>query len=348
VESRAGVPLAPLTTLRLGGPAGRLVEAAAAEEIVEAVAAADATGEPVLLLGGGSNLVVADDGWPGLVVLLRSRGVHVAADGDGRTLAVEAGEPWDDLVARAIAEGWAGLECLAGIPGLTGATPVQNVGAYGQEVAETICLVSAYDREAGEVVEMTPADCRFGYRDSLFKHTDRYVVLRVTFALRATDKSGPVRYAELARALGVEVGEVAPLREVREAVLSLRRGKGMVVDPADPDTWSVGSFFTNPVLDAAGLASFEARLDPGTAYPSWPADGGRKLSAAWLIERSGFRKGHGGKSVRVSSKHTLSLTHRGGGSTAELLALAREVRDGVRDRFAVTLVPEPRLVGVTV
>jgi len=348
VESRARVPLAPLTTLRLGGPAGRLVEAAGAAEIAEAVAAADAAGEPVLLLGGGSNLVLADEGWPGTVVLIRSTGTVLRSDGDERTLVVEAGEPWDDLVARTVYEGWAGLECLAGIPGLTGATPVQNVGAYGQEVADTVSSVTAYDRRTAEVRRMTPGDCRFGYRDSVFKHSDRYVVLSVSFVLRATDKSGPVRYAELARTLGVEVGEVAPLREVCEAVLSLRRGKGMVIDAADPDTWSVGSFFTNPVLDAAGLAALEGRLEPGTAYPSWPAAGGRKLSAAWLIERCGFGKGYGGEAVRVSSKHTLALTHRGGGSTAELIALAREVRDGVRDRFAVTLVPEPRLVGVTV
>ncbi len=346
MESRARVPLAPLTTLGLGGPADRLVEPARAEDVGAAVAAADAAGEPVLLLGGGSNLVLADDGWPGLVVLLRTRGVQVAADGDERALVVDAGEPWDDLVAATVAEGWAGLECLAGIPGLTGATPVQNVGAYGQEVAETVTGVAAYDREARRVIELTPAECRFGYRDSVFKHTDRYVVLRVSFVLRATDKSGPVRYAELARALGVEVGGVAPLGEVRDAVLSLRRAKGMVLDPADPDTRSVGSFFTNPVLGPAALADFEARLGPGAAYPSWPADAGRKLSAAWLIERAGFGKGYGGGAVRVSGKHTLALTHRGGGSTAELVALARQLRDGVRDRFSVTLRPEPRLVGV--
>ncbi|HZB50773.1 MAG TPA: UDP-N-acetylmuramate dehydrogenase [Mycobacteriales bacterium] len=347
MEVRQGVPLAPLTTLRLGGPASRLVEADSAEAIVAAVRAADDAGEPVLLLGGGSNLVLADAGWPGTAVLLRSRGVAVVEDGDVRSVTVQAGEPWDDLVARAVAEGWAGLECLAGIPGLTGATPVQNVGAYGQEVADTLTGVRAYDRERREVRELPAAECGFGYRTSVFKHSDRYVVLAVTFGLRASDKCGPVRYAELAGALGVEVGGVAPLAEVRDAVLALRRRKGMVVDPADPDTWSVGSFFTNPVLDPAGLAGFEARLEPGTRYPSWPADdGGRKLSAAWLIERSGFSRGHGREAVRVSGKHTLALTHRGGGSTAELVALAREVRDGVRDRFGVTLRAEPRLVGI--
>ncbi len=332
-----GAPLAPLTTLRLGGPADRLVEAGTAAEIVEAVRAA---GDDLLLLGGGSNLVLADAGWPGTVVLIRSRGVEVT---DGAVLA-EAGEPWDDLVARTVAEGRSGLECLAGIPGLTGATPVQNVGAYGQEVADTIVRVDAYDRVADEVRTLGPEECRFGYRDSLFKHTDRWVVLRVGFALSRTGKSAPIRYAELARTLGVQLGEVAPLADVRSAVLDLRRGKGMVLDPADRDTWSVGSFFTNPVLDPAELAGFEARA--GGPYPSWPAGAGTKLSAAWLIERSGFTKGHGGQSVRVSGKHTLALTHRGGGSTAELVALAREIRDGVRDRFGVELRPEPRLVGV--
>jgi UDP-N-acetylmuramate dehydrogenase len=331
------VPLAPLTTLRLGGPAATLVEAGSADEIVAAVRSA---GDALLLFGGGSNLVLADAGWPGTVVLVRSRGVTIS---DG-TLVAEAGEPWDALVARTVAEGLAGLECLAGIPGLTGATPVQNVNAYGQDVADTISRVDAYDRSADRVLTLTAQECRFDYRDSLFKHTDRYVVLRVAFTLTATEKSAPIRYAELADALGVEMGAVAPLTEVRDAVLALRRGKGMVVDPADPDTWSVGSFFTNPILPPAELAAFEARA--GGTYPSWPADGGTKLSAAWLIGRAGFEKGYGAGAVRVSSKHTLALTHRGGGSTAELVALAREVRDGVRDRFGVTLRPEPRLVGV--
>jgi UDP-N-acetylmuramate dehydrogenase len=342
VEVRSGVPLAGLTTLRLGGPAATLVEATSAAELVEAVRTADAAGEPVLLVGGGSNLVVSDDGWPGRVVLIRSRGIAVEAAGDLRTVTVEAGEPWDALVARTVAEGWAGLEALSGIPGLTGATPVQNVGAYGQEVADTITRVDVLDRETGTTRRLDPAACRFGYRDSLFKHTDRYVVLRVVFALRASDKSGPLRYAELARA----VGEIAPLADVRAAVLGLRRGKGMVVDEADPDTWSAGSFFTNPVLDPPALADFEDRLEPGQTYPSWPAGDGRKLSAAWLIERAGFGKGYGSGPVRISGKHTLALTNRGGGRAADLIGLAGEIQAGVADRFGVTLRPEPRLVGL--
>jgi UDP-N-acetylmuramate dehydrogenase len=342
VHVRTGIPLAGLTTFRLGGPARELVEATSVAELVEAVRSADAAGEPMLLLGGGSNLVVGDAGWPGRVVLIRSRGIAVEADGDVRTLTVEAGEPWDALVARTVAEGWAGLEALSGIPGLTGATPVQNVGAYGQEVADTIARVDVWDRRHNEMLGLYPEHCRFGYRDSLFKHTDRYVVLRVVFALRASDRSGPLRYAELARA----VGELAPLADVRAAVLELRRGKGMVVDDADPDTWSAGSFFTNPILTPAELAGFEARLDPGQAYPSWPAGAGTKLSAAWLIERAGFTKGYGAGPVRISGKHTLALTNRGGGTAADLVALAAEVRDGVAARFGVRLRPEPRVVGL--
>jgi UDP-N-acetylmuramate dehydrogenase len=338
--------LAAYTTLRLGGPARRVVEAGGAGEIVEAVRAADAAGEPVLLLGGGSNLVLADEGWPGVAVLLRSRGVAVERDANEVLLTVEAGEPWDDLVARTVADGLAGIECLSGIPGLTGATPVQNVGAYGQEVSETVRSVRVWDRVDGAVRDVPAAECGFAYRDSAFKHSDRHVVLAVTFALRERTLSGPVRYAELARVLGVEVGEPAKLSDVRDAVLALRRGKGMVLDPDDHDTWSVGSFFTNPVLGDSETAAFERRLGPGVTPPSWPADGGTKLSAAWLIERAGFGRGYGRGRVAVSSKHTLALTNRGGASTAELVALARELRDGVRTRFGVTLVPEPLLVGV--
>jgi UDP-N-acetylmuramate dehydrogenase len=348
---RAGVALAELTTLRVGGPAARVVTAETAGGIVAAVREADAAGEPVLLVGGGSNLVVADEGWPGVAVLLRSRGVETRRDGGRRELTevtVQAGEPWDDLVAQAVAGGLAGIECLAGIPGLAGATPVQNVGAYGQEVAETVISVRVWDRPAAAVRDLTPAECGFAYRESLFKHSDRYVVLAVTFGLEAQPLSAPIRYAELARALGVAVGEQAKPGEVRDAVLGLRRAKGMVLDPADPDTASVGSFFTNPVLSPAALAAFEARLAPATPYPSWPAPGGgTKLSAAWLIEHSGFGKGYGDGRVRLSTKHTLAVTNRGGASTEEVLALAREVRDGVRGRYGVTLTPEPLLVGVS-
>jgi len=340
-----GRSLAAYTTLRLGGPPGRLITATNQDDLVESVR--DTT-DPVLVLAGGSNLVVGDAGFPGTVVLVRSRGIRVDAGEDADTVAVtvEAGEPWDDVVAATVAAGLAGLECLSGIPGSAGATPIQNVGAYGQEVAETITGVRIYDRVTDEVSTMTPAQCRFAYRTSLFKHSDRWLVLSVDFRLDRSPLSAPVRYAELARALDVTVGDRVPLADARAAVLALRAGKGMVLDADDPDTYSVGSFFTNPVLDAAAYDAMRGRID-GSEPPAWPGtDGLVKVSAAWLIERAGFGKGHAGPGgVSVSSKHTLALTNRGDGTTGALLALAREIRDGVHARFGVTLHPEPVLVG---
>jgi UDP-N-acetylmuramate dehydrogenase len=259
---------------------------------------------------------------------------------------VQAGEPWDPFAARCAGEGLSGIECLAGIPGSVGATPIQNVGAYGQEVAETIASVRVLDRRTGAVGELEPEACGFSYRSSAFKREPgRWVVLSVTYALRRSAVSGPVRYAELARALGVPVGGTAPLAAVRDAVLELRRRKGMVLDPADPDTRSAGSFFTNPVLDAAGFAALQRRCED--APPGWPEPDGRmKTSAAWLIEHAGFHRGYGDhEGIAISSKHTLALTNRGAGTTADLLALAREIAAGVRDAFGVELVPEPVLVG---
>jgi UDP-N-acetylmuramate dehydrogenase len=352
VRVRENVPLAELTTLRLGGPARRLVEAADAGEAVAAVREAEAAGEPLLVMAGGSNLVVADEGFAGTVVRVASRGI-TRSERDGRVeLEVAAGEPWDEVVASGVADGLAGIECLSGIPGATGATPIQNVGAYGQEVAETITRVRAYDRESGEVADLAPEECGFAYRTSAFRRSDRHVVLAVGFGLRRGGDSAPVRYAELARALGVEVGGTAPLPEVREAVLALRRSKGMVLDPADPDSVSAGSFFTNPILDTDAFAALEARaaerLGPQKRPPRFPEPDGRvKTSAAWLIERAGFARGHGDGAVRLSDKHTLAITNRGGGTAAELVALARELRDGVRDAFGVTLEPEPTLVGLS-
>ena len=294
----------------------------------------------MLVVAGGSNLVVADAGFEGTVVAVRSRGI----ERDGARLTVAAGEPWDDLVAYAVANELAGIECLSGIPGSTGATPIQNVGAYGQEVAETIASVRVLDRETDRVVDLAPAECGFGYRTSRFKYHDRWVVLSVTFVLEPSALSGPIRYAELAATVGAER---APLAEVREAVLALRRGKGMVVDPADPDSVSAGSFFTNPILapgDFERLAEAAAPERP----PAWPEPDGRvKTSAAWLIARAGFSNGYGEGRAGISTKHTLALVNRGGATTEELLAVAREVRDGVRDRFGVELHPEPVLVGVS-
>jgi UDP-N-acetylmuramate dehydrogenase len=332
--------LSAYTTLRLGGPAGRLVIATNADEILKTMR----DEEQVLILAGGSNVVVSDAGFPGTAVLVRSRGLSVSAeDAAGLTLTVEAGEAWDDVVAAAVAAGWSGLECLSGVPGSAGATPIQNVGAYGQEVAETITAVRAYDRLADEVVTLGAAECGFAYRTSVFKHSQRWVVLSVDFRLARSARSAPIRYAELARALDVPLGARAPLADVRAAVIALRAGKGMVLDPGDPDTYSVGSFFTNPVLDATAFEALSARAG---SPPAWPGpDGVVKVSAAWLIERAGFGKGYAGRGVAISSKHTLALTNRGAGSTSALLDLAREIRDGVRDRFGVTLHPEPVLVG---
>jgi UDP-N-acetylmuramate dehydrogenase len=334
----AAIPLAQHTTLRLGGPARRLAVAHTEADLVDALRGADASGEPVLILGGGSNVVVADEGFDGLVVQVATHGVERS---DAR-VTVAAGEPWDDVVEQVVAEGLVGVEALAGIPGLVGATPIQNVGAYGQEVAQTIASVRVLDRRTGEVATMSADACRFTYRHSAFKGGHDHAVLAVTFDLHEAPAGGAVRYPALAAHLGVEVGATVPAAEVRAAVLDLRRAKGMVLDAADHDTWSVGSFFTNPVLDADEVAGLPA------AAPRWPErDGQVKVSAAWLIEQAGFTKGYGAGPAQVSGKHTLALTNRGGATTADLLALAREIRDGVRDRFAVTLVQEPVLVGVT-
>jgi UDP-N-acetylmuramate dehydrogenase len=327
-------PLAPLTTLRLGGPAKRLETVTTEDDLVAAVRAAD---EPLLILAGGSNLVIPDAGWPGLVVRVETRGIERPEAG---VLEVQAGESWDDLVAMTVEEGLAGFECLSGIPGSVGATPIQNVGAYGQEVAETVRSVRVLDRQTGTVEELSPADCGFAYRSSAFKRSDRWVVLAVTFALRRAERSGPLHYSELARALDLAPGASAPLPDVRDAVLALRRGKGMVLDPADPDSVSAGSFFMNPILDPGAFAA----LDPQP--PAFPQPDGRiKTSAAWLIERAGFHKGYTRGRVAISSKHALALVNRGGATTEELVALAREIATAVRQRFGVALAPEPTIVG---
>lgn len=358
--------LADYTTLRLGGPARRFVTATSAQELVAAVRAADAEGEPVLVLGGGSNLVIADEGFPGAVVRVAGGGVRLAADGEAMLVTAAAGESWDDLVRQCIDDGLAGIECLSGIPGLAGATPIQNVGAYGQEVSQRVVSVRAYDRLMDAEVELTAAECGFGYRTSTFKRhatggrgaqlnaaaaTGRHVVLGVTFRLAVDKLSAPVRYAELARMLGVSEGDRVPLADARAAVLELRRGKGMVLDPGDADTRSAGSFFTNPVLPADRIADLEAimagRGESGPV-PYFEASGGQvKVPAGWLIERSGFGRGYPGTDhagARISTKHTLALTSRDG-STADLISLARQVRDGVLDTFGVTLENEPVLVG---
>jgi len=340
------VNLADLTTIGLGGPARAFVRAGTDDELIDAVATADASGEPVLIVGGGSNLVIADAGFDGTVVQVATRGL--SRDGEPGTVTVAAGEDWDEVVARTLAEGLAGLECLSGIPGRAGATPIQNVGAYGQEVSDTITAVRTYDRLAGQIEIFPNGRCGFGYRTSVFKHDDarRHVVLSVTFRLAEQSAGLPLRYAELASALGVAPGDQVASTQVRSAVIELRRRKGMVIDSTDPDTRSAGSFFVNPVLDGAALAAVQAAA--GTPVPRFDAgDGLVKVPAAWLIERAGFGKGYTlGNGARISAKHTLALVNSGSATTEGLLALARQIRDGVRDVFGVSLTPEPVLVGV--
>ena len=329
--------LADLTTLRLGGPARRMVKAEDNAALIAAIRDADDAGEPMLLVAGGSNLVVADDGWPGVVVLVRTSGIAWTQTAGVVSMTVAAGEIWDRVVATSVRNGWSGLASMSGIPGRAGATPVQNVGAYGAEVAEVISGLQVLDRESGQVEEWGPERCGFGFRTSAFKHTDRYVVLSVTFALPVAELAPPVRYVELARRLAIEPGAQATSEAVREVVLELRRSKGMLLDEDDHDTWSVGSFFVNPFVDAAKVPD---------GCPNWEVDGQVKLSAAWLIENAGFAKGYGNSKVSVSTKHTLALTNRGGASTEQLLELAREIRDGVASKYDIVLRPEAHLAGV--
>ncbi|MGW5774885.1 UDP-N-acetylmuramate dehydrogenase [Streptomyces sp. NPDC003863] len=350
VQQIADAPLAPLTTFRLGGPATRLVTATTDDEVVAAVREADAAGTPLLIIGGGSNLVIGDKGFDGTALRIATTGFSL----DGTGLELAAGEVWTDAVARTVEAGLAGIECLAGIPGSAGATPIQNVGAYGQDVSATISEVVAYDRRAEETVTLANAECAFSYRHSLFKdQPERYVVLRVRFELEDADGlSAPIKYPETARALGVEAGDRVPLATARETVLKLRASKGMVLAADDHDTWSAGSFFTNPILTAGEYETFRARvaerLGPDVAAPAFPADGDGavKTSAAWLIDKAGFTKGYGSGPARISTKHTLALTNRGEATTEDLLALAREVVAGVREAFGITLVNEPVTVGV--
>lgn len=353
--------LANLTTLRVGGEVRSLLEPTTERELIDAVRGADEAGSPVLVLGGGSNILASDSPFDGVVVRDRRATVSVQDDGmcGGVSVTVTAGTPWDDIVARAVAEGWVGIEALSGIPGSTGATPVQNVGAYGAEVADVIALVRVWDRLESRVRSLARVDCGFAYRDSLLKRSmrgaapdagvwapsPRYVVLDVTFQMRQGTLSAPVRYAQLAAALGVPEGERAPLEDVRSAVLEVRGRKGMVLDADDPDTWSAGSFFTNPVLDAGTAAAL-----PEDAPRFAAGDDQVKTSAAWLIEQAGFGRGFAVTAdarASLSTKHTLAITNRGGASAEDLLTLARTVRDGVRERFGIELVPEPVVLGAS-
>lgn len=337
------VSLAPHTTLGLGGPARYYLVAHDEETLIRGLDWARERGLAVGLLGGGSNLVIADEGFDGLVIELAMRGVEERVDGDRVLITAQAGEPWDPLVARTVASNLAGLECLSGIPGRVGATPIQNVGAYGQEVGEWLHSVRVFDRRQRLVREMTSDECELGYRDSLFKQQpELYVVLSVTFAL-TPNGAATVRYAELERALGDD----RSLSTVRETILTLRRRKSMVLDPDDPNSRSAGSFFTNPIVSSEQanavikLAVREGLVASEDQVPRWLVGDRVKLAAGWLIERAGIQKGLRRGPVGVSSQHALALVHHGGGTTAQLMALAEEIRQAVLERFGVTLVPEP-------
>ncbi|WP_439957043.1 UDP-N-acetylmuramate dehydrogenase [Nocardia altamirensis] len=343
----ASVPLAELTTLRVGGPA-LVAECTTTDVLVETVRALDAAEIPVLLIAGGSNLLIGDDGFDGVVVRVATTGVELADDG----VCAEAGANWDEVVAATVAAGLGGLECLSGIPGSAGATLVQNVGAYGAEVATMVRRVQLLDRASGEIRWVEPAELGFGYRTSVLKHRDDALVLAVEFALDPSGASAPLRYGELAATLGAAGGESRPAAQVREAVLRLRAGKGMVLDPADHDTWSVGSFFTNPIVPEARVPEVRAAIAAyvgDVTVPAYPDPNGVKFSAGWLIELAGFAKGFPGSvaPARLSTKHTLALTNRGTATAADVVALARTVRDGVAERFGILLEPEPVTIGVT-
>lgn len=338
------------TTFHLGGPAARYEVARDDKTLVRLVTEADARDEPVLILGGGSNLVIGDEGFDGLVVEVATSGLWLEEESPcaGANVTVAAGESWDGFVATCIERQWRGLETLSGIPGQVGAVPIQNVGAYGAEVSQYIARVRTWDREKNEQKTFFPFECRFGYRDSLFKQQPgRWIILDVAFQFLLGDLLSSVRYQQLADKLGIELGDSARAPQVREAVLELRAGKGMVIDPSDHDTWSAGSFFTNPVLPEERAAELPAEA------PRYPAGPGLvKSSAAWLIQHAGFDKGwhlpgytDQQAPASLSTKHTLALTNRGSATTADVIELARAVRDGVCDTYGVTLVPEPTLVG---
>ncbi|MFI6129360.1 UDP-N-acetylmuramate dehydrogenase [Micromonospora sp. NPDC051141] len=328
---------ADLTTMRVGGPIGRLYVPETTPDLLDLLRRATAAGDPLLVMGGGSNLVVGDVGWDGTVVRLATSDFRV----DGELVTADAGVEWDRLVAATVDAGLAGLEALSGIPGLVGGTPVQNVGAFGTVTSDVLDSLSVYDRQTGALERWTPERCGFGsHRQSVFKHSDRWVVVEVTYRLRRSDQSRPIEYVELAKRLGIDVGGTAAPADVREAVLALRRSRAMVLDPADHDTWSVGSFFINPVLAEVPEQAREC--------PRYPDVKGTKLPAAWLIERAGFPRGYGhdwgNGTVALSSRHALAVTNRGGATTSEVMKFAAHIRAGVEARFGIRLGPECDLV----
>ena len=330
------------TSLRVGGPAEKFIEVGTESEIIAAIEAAGDSS--ILIIGGGTNILVADSGFDGTVIRINSHSIKSEVDAcSGATLTIGAGENWDEFVATSLERGFAGLETLSGIPGTVGAAPIQNIGAYGHEVAEFITRVRTYDRQAKAIKTFTHSDCEFEYRNSHFKaHPGRYVVLDVQFNLRLGEMTTEITYAELANKLGIVVGEKAPIAATRQAVLELRAAKGMLLNPSDRDSWSAGSFFTNPIVSK----EIAAKLPEGA--PQWPtADGRVKTSAAWLIEHSGVHKGdtHGG--ARVSTKHVLALTNAGNATAVDIAELAKSSQESVYEKFGITLEAEVNLVGLT-
>jgi UDP-N-acetylmuramate dehydrogenase len=342
------VRLADHCTLGVGGPARFLVEARSEAAVLEAHAWARARSLPLLVLGGGSNLVVADEGVEGLVVKIALRGVHTREAHGVVEVIAAAGEPWDDLVCMSVERGWAGFECLSGIPGLVGATPMQNVGAYGQDVSETVIFVRAFDSSTGRIMTFENRECRFGYRDSLFRSAEpgRHVILSVGYRLRPR---GPatIRYADVEKDLAARGVEKPSIADVRASVLAIRRSKSMVLDPLDENRRSCGSFFTNPIIATDDLAAVESRADDPT-MPRWPLPGGRvKLSAAWLIERAGYTRGRAEGPVGLSTRHALAIVARDGARAQDVVGFARRVQAAVKERFGVRLTPEPVFWGVS-
>lgn len=344
------VPLAPRTTLHVGGPARAFVRAESEDALIVALRAADESNRPVWILGGGSNVLIADEGLPGTVIEIATEGIEIATSRSRAQLTARAGEQWDDVVRNAVERDLAGVECLSGIPGRVGATPIQNVGAYGQEVAQTIRSVDVWDRVEARRRRLSPDECEFAYRDSRFKRDpDRFVVLAVELDL-VVGGAASVRYGQLRDALA---DDPAPsLARVREAVLKLRRSKSMVYDPSDDNHRSAGSFFTNPVVDTttaddvARRALAAGTIDDPTKMPRYPAPDGVKLAAGWLIEAAGMARGYGDGPVGLSTRHALAIVNRGTASAADIVAFARHVRDRVHDAFGVTLVPEPVFLGL--
>lgn len=336
--------LSDYTSFRVGGPAQEIVNAGNESEIIAAVQAADDAGKPILILGSGTNVLVSDEGFKGVVIHVASSEVQAEVDAcSGATLTIGAGEVWDDFVATTISRGYAGLETLSGIPGTVGAAPIQNIGAYGHEVSEFITRVRTYDRHEGRIRTFTNSECNFTYRSSRFKvERDRFVILDVGFQLRIGEASAPIHYAELAHALGIEVGAKASVVATREATLKLRESKGMLLNPKDHDSWSAGSFFTNPIVSAEVAAKLPEEA------PRWVQSDGRvKTSAAWLMEHAGVQKGDTHSGARISSKHVLALTNSGNATAADIAALAREAQEKVQRAFGIFLEPEVNLVGIS-